>query len=89
MKLFRTSQNVVDRELPRNPVVRQIIDKIQWRQLEPALDAFFVEQDKLELRRKGKVPWFLSPDAWKTRLLRDRARKQVNELVRQALARIV
>lgn len=86
LKLFRLAQTVIEQQRPRNPLVGQILDEVRWPELERELDTSFVEQDKLESSRGGKVPWFLQPGAWKARLTRDRARKQIEQIRDQVLA---
>ncbi len=85
LKLFRLAQTVVERQSPRNPLVRQILGQIRWPQLEQAINTCVVEQAKLDSGRQPGRPWFLRPGAWKARLARGQARKRIDHIIDDAL----
>jgi hypothetical protein len=86
LKLFRLAQDVVARQRPGNPALPEILESVQWTELEPALAMAGLAQDELEKLRRRKTPWFLQPAAWRARLARDQARRKINQITRQVLA---
>jgi glycosyltransferase involved in cell wall biosynthesis len=87
LKFFRLAQEVIAQQRPHNPDLQKVLDLVQWKELEEALDIAFVEQEKLERARKQKTPWMFQPAAWSVRTNRNRARRRIREITSQVLAR--
>jgi len=84
-KLFLLAQAVVARQRKINPAIEPLLANVCWTELEQSLDPARLAHLKLEAYRKGKVPWFLNPAAWKARSVRNRGEATVARIVDRVL----
>ena len=80
------AQRVVAQQRTRDTALPEILEAVQWAELEPALNTSGVEQDNLERLRHRKTPWFLLPAAWRARQARGQARRKIAQITRRVLA---
>jgi Glycosyl transferase family 2 len=86
MKLFRLTQRVIAGQQPGRPALPQILEAVNWAELEPALNQATIAQENMERLRRQPTPAILQPAAWQARLARGRARRKINEITGRFLA---
>ncbi len=84
-KFHLLARSVVAIERLRNPVVDQVLEELQWPELEKALELVPIHQAKLEHYREQIIPWYLNPRAWQVRAARKEAEKRIKKITEEVI----
>ena len=68
-----------------NIITEQVMPRAIWEDLMTWLTSYFDAKAAFDQDRRGPVPWVLNPRAWRNRIQRERASKQLHRLKHGAL----
>jgi hypothetical protein len=63
--------------------------RVRWAEWDAALRSFIDGKTAFDRHRRGGFPWSLNPAAWRVRTRRNRARRRLDELKREALRAVM